>query len=300
MRGTVFDIQRFCVHDGPGIRTVVFLKGCPLRCVWCHNPEGLSGEPQVMLAPEKCIGCGECVRVCSTGAQSLKGGIRSFDPALCAHCMRCTEGICSTKAVFAAGRVMEDTEVMEKVMRDAEFYRESGGGITLSGGEPFFRADFALELLRLAKKNGITTAAETCGTVPLEVMKKAAALCDTFLFDVKLTNEEDHLRYTGASRRMMLENLRYLDSVSADIVLRCPMIPGINTNEAHYEAIGRLAESLSSVREVNIMPYHDFGVSKYRKLSETAPFVCDTMDGGTAEKIKNEIEKHTDVPVRVM
>lgn len=300
MRGIVFDIQRFCVHDGPGIRTVVFLKGCPLRCVWCHNPEGLSGEPQVMLSPEKCIGCGECVGVCPTGAQSLKDGNRAFDPALCSHCMRCTDGICPTGAVFAAGRMMEDTEVMEKVMRDAEFYRESGGGITLSGGEPFFRADFALELLRLAKESGITTAAETCGAVSAEVMRKAAALCDTFLFDVKLTNEEDHIRYTGASRRMILENLRYLDSVSADIVLRCPMIPGINTNKAHFEEIGKLASSLSSVREVNIMPYHDLGVSKYRKLSETAPFVCDTMESGTGEEIKNEIEKHTDVPVRVM
>lgn len=300
MRGTVFDIQRFCVHDGPGIRTVVFLKGCPLRCVWCHNPEGLSGEPQVMLSPEKCIGCGECVVVCSTGAQSLKDGTRSYDPSLCARCMRCTDGICPTKAVFAAGRVADASEVMEKVMRDADFYRESGGGITLSGGEPFYQPEFALELLRLAKKNGITTAAETCGAVSGEVMKKAAALCDTFLFDVKLTNEADHVKYTGASRRAILENLRYLDSVSADIVLRCPMIPGVNTNEAHYEEIGKLAESLSSVREVNIMPYHDLGISKYRKLSEKAPFVCDTMDAGTADEIKKEIEKHTDVPVRVM
>ncbi len=217
MTGTVFNIQRYCTEDGPGIRTTVFLKGCPLRCVWCHNPEAQDRAPQLL------------------------------DGELC-------------------GKNMTVGEVMSEVLRDAAFYKTSGGGMTLSGGEPLLQGGFACELLREAKNKGLHTCVETCGHVPSETIKRSAEYTDIYLYDIKETDAERHRLYTGAADSTVLENLRLLDSFGKSIILRCPVIPGFNDCEEHLVNIARLANELRNVIEIQVEPYHDLGVGKYSKL----------------------------------
>ena len=219
MTGCVFNIQKFSIHDGPGIRTTVFLKGCPLRCLWCHNPEGLEPSPEIEFEPSKCIGCGACVSACPAGCQTMDEAGRGFDRSRCDRCGKCAD-VCLTGSLKRVGRRMTVGEVMAKVLDDRLFYETSGGGMTLSGGEPFFQPDFALALLEAAKKEGLHTALETSGFCSRAVLIKAVPLTDLFLFDYKATGDELHKRLTGVLQAPILENLRALSDAGAKILYR--------------------------------------------------------------------------------
>ena len=271
MNGTVFNIQRFSLYDGFGVRTVVFLKGCPLRCLWCHNPEGLKREPQIMFNASRCIGCGDCAEVCKSSCHTLRDGVHFFDPSACGACGACAES-CYADALTLTGKEMSAEEVMEEVMRDVKIYRETGGGLTLSGGEPLLQADFALELLRMAKEAGISTSLETSGFASSEVIGKVAEYTDLFLYDYKATGEDEHKRLCGVSNKRILENLSLLDDLGATVILRCPIIPGINDNSTHFDGIAATATAHACIKEVHLEPYHRLGIDKAAQLGAAVTF----------------------------
>lgn len=275
MVGKVFQIQRFSLYDGPGVRTVVFFKGCPLRCIWCHNPEGLSIKRQILYSPSRCIGCMDCVSVCPHGCHSQMDGAHCFDAAACLGCGACAEQCC-TGALSLAGMEMTPEEVMEQVLRDQGVYLRSGGGLTLSGGEPFAQPEFALRLLQMAKEAKIHTAVETCGFCAAEIMQEAAKYTDLFLYDYKATGAELHQKLCGVSNETILSNLKLLNALDAEVVLRCPIIPGQNDDPDHIRGIGAVAAAHECVRQVHLEPYHRLGIEKAAQLGmdrvfETAP-----------------------------
>ena len=264
MTGTVFNIQRFCVNDGPGIRTTVFLKGCPLSCAWCHNPESKSPRPELFYDADKCVSCGRCVSLCPQKAHLMENGRHQLRRESCVRCMACAETHCP--ALAAAGETRRAEDVMAEVLRDRPFYQASGGGMTLSGGEPFFQEAFALKLLRLAREAQVHTCVETCGFAPLSLLEQAARWVDLFLYDIKLTDPALHRQWTGVSNDRILENLRALDKMGAKTVLRCPVIPGVNDTLAHFQGVAKIANSLTHLQEIHLEPYHPLGVSKARRL----------------------------------
>ena len=260
----MFNIQRFCVNDGPGIRTTVFLKGCPLSCAWCHNPESKSPRPELFYDADKCVSCGRCVSLCPQKAHLMENGRHQLRRESCVRCMACAETHCP--ALAAAGETRRAEDVMAEVLRDRPFYQASGGGMTLSGGEPFFQEAFALKLLRLAREAQVHTCVETCGFAPLSVLEQAARWVDLFLYDIKLTDPALHRQWTGVSNDRILENLRALDKMGAKTVLRCPVIPGVNDTPAHFQGVAKIANSLTHLQEIHLEPYHPLGVSKARRL----------------------------------
>lgn len=271
MHGIVFNIQRFSLFDGPGVRTVVFLKGCPLRCLWCHNPEGFALQPQVMFNGSKCIGCGDCAEACPAGCHVMQDGMHSYSREACTDCGRCADACCCA-ALTIAGKKMEAEEVMKTVLRDAAVYRENGGGLTVSGGEPFMQADFAIALFRLAKEAGISTCVETSGYADPAKFREAAAYVDTFLFDYKATGEDMHRMLCGVGQERILGNLAALDELGGTVVLRCPIIPGLNDIPSHFDGIARVAREHACVREVQLEPYHRLGISKAKQLGTAAAY----------------------------
>ena len=264
MTGTVFNIQRFCVNDGPGIRTTVFLKGCPLSCAWCHNPESNSARPELFYDADKYVSCGRCVSLCPQKAHLMENGRHQLRRESCVRCMSCAETHCP--ALAAAGETRRAEDVMAEVLRDRPFYQASGGGMTLSGGEPFFQEAFVLDLLRLAREAQVHTCVETCGFAPLSLLEQAARWVDLFLYDIKLTDPALHRQWTGVSNDRILENLRALDKMGAKTVLRCPVIPGVNDTPAHFQGVAKIANSLMHLQEIHLEPYHPLGVSKARRL----------------------------------
>lgn len=260
----MFNIQRFCVNDGPGIRTTVFLKGCPLSCAWCHNPESKSPRPELFYDADKCVSCGRCVSLCPQKAHLMENGRHQLRRESCVRCMACAETHCP--ALAAAGETRRAEDVMAEVLRDRPFYQASGGGMTLSGGEPFFQEAFVLDLLRLAREAQVHTCVETCGFAPLSLLEQAARWVDLFLYDIKLTDPALHRQWTGVSNDRILENLRTLDKMGAKIVLRCPVIPGVNDTPAHFQGVAKIANSLTYLQEIHLEPYHPLGVSKARRL----------------------------------
>lgn len=268
-KGTIFNIQRFCINDGPGIRTTVFLKGCMLDCKWCHNPESKQSKPQIMLHIEKCIGCGECTSACPLQLHSFAGAVHIFLRDKCITCGACAETCID--ALELCGSEKSVDEIMEEVLKDKAFYKNSGGGMTLSGGEPFMQHEFALELLKAAKEQNIHTCIETCGYVASDILEKFIPYVDIFLWDVKETDDERHKQYTGVSNERIINNLKLLNEHGASVVLRCPIIPGYNLRDGHLHAIGELAESLECVTRVDVEPYHPLGSSKSQALGIDYP-----------------------------
>lgn len=263
--GTVFHIQRFSLYDGPGVRTVVFLKGCPLRCLWCHNPEGLAPEPQILFDSTKCIGCMDCVDACGAGCHSFQNGLHVYDRANCSHCGHCAS-LCCSSALSLSGEEMTPEAVMEQVLRDRSIYAEANGGLTISGGEPFFQEEFTVRLLQLAKEEGLHTAVETSGFASSATICRAAQYTDLFLYDCKATGEVLHQKLCGVSDRSILSNLTLLDTLDAEVILRCPIIPGYNDTEEHIRAIGDIAAVHPCISQVHLEPYHRLGVEKARQL----------------------------------
>jgi pyruvate formate lyase activating enzyme len=264
-RGIIFDVKKFAVHDGPGIRSTLFLKGCPLRCAWCHNPEGISPRPQVMLTARRCIpACRDCIAACPQRALSRKKVI-AIDRRLCDGCGRCA-AVCPSEALQMAGRTLRVGEIMAELEKDAVFYRESAGGITFSGGEPMAQADFLLELLRAAKKRGWHTAVDTSGHVPYEAFEKILALVDLFLFDLKTMDPVAHGRFCGADNHLILDNLSRLSKTARSLAVRVPLVPGFNASDA---ALGQMADHVASLprrHDLHILPYHRGGGDKGKRL----------------------------------
>ncbi|MCL2285157.1 MAG: glycyl-radical enzyme activating protein [Firmicutes bacterium] len=261
--GTVLSIERCSLHDGPGIRTTVFLKGCPLSCLWCHNPESLSFKPELYYFEEKCIHCGLCGTICDN--HSVNEGSHILNREDCDVCGKCADA-CTQSAFEVKGTLMQAQDVMDIVMKDEKFYKQSGGGLTISGGEPLAQYEFTLELLRLAKENGLHTCIETCGFAPTDRLLSIVPYVDLFLYDFKESNEDRHKEFTGASNRLIIDNLFAIDKAGAKVILRCPIIPTCNDRDGHFTAIAQMANTMCNIVEVNIMPYHPMGASKAMRI----------------------------------
>lgn len=265
MKGIVTDIQRFSLHDGPGIRTTVFLKGCNMRCAWCHNPETLSTEPQLLLHAEKCIGCGACYASCKTGARSIADGLAAYDRQLCRACGACAD-VCFSGALELSGRPMTAGEVMAEVLQDADYYSHSGGGLTLSGGEAMCQADFALEVLKLGRAAGVSTAVETNLNYPWEVLAKALPYLDLVMFDIKHLDDGEHRKWTGVSNKTILENARRLLYSGIPVIVRTPVIPGATDSEAVIGAIARFIQGSPDLQSYELLNFNPLGGDKYAGL----------------------------------
>jgi pyruvate formate lyase activating enzyme len=262
--GLVLNIQRYSVHDGPGIRTTVFLKGCPASCWWCHNPEGQSSEPKIVVIEGRCIRCGECLEICPEGDHDGPGHVSSS----CTVCGNCVEA-CPTGARSVAGTTMTVEEVVDVVLKDRVFYDESGGGATFSGGEPLLQFPFLKGMLESCMDRGIHTAVDTCGYVPREDLLAIAPLTDIFLYDLKIMDEKLHFETTGISNVSIHENLRALGEVHDKIWIRVPIIPGINDSRENIEGIAAFSASIGGVQQVNILPYHRLGIQKFDRIGKT-------------------------------
>lgn len=270
--GIVFDLQRASFHDGPGLRTTVFLKGCPLRCAWCHNPESQSLRPQLGYTAEQCISCQSCVDACASGVHRFDAGGRhgvAWDT--CRATGACVR-TCPSGALQLFGSRQEVDEILAIVLRDRAYYESSGGGLTLSGGEPTVQIDFAEALLREARARGLHTCVETCGFGRREDYARLLGCTDLFLFDFKASDEARHLAYTGAPLAPVLANLRWLAAQGARILLRCPIVPGCNDDLDHFRAIARLRSELP-LEGVELLPYHDSGVAKYGRIGRAFPSI---------------------------
>jgi pyruvate formate lyase activating enzyme len=265
----VFDIRRFSVHDGPGIRTTVFLKGCPLRCSWCHNPEGLSAAPEVIWRAERCIRCGACITACPESALGWEGDTPALDAARCSRCGDCAEA-CYADAREVLGRTMTAAAVLAVAERDRVFYEESGGGVTFSGGEPLAQPEFLGELLAGCRARGLHTVLDTCGEAPWDAVDRVRRHVDLFLYDLKLVDDARHRRATGASNARILENLAALAGHGHAVVLRLPLVPGVTDDDHNVGAVGALATELG-IRRVVVLPFHRMGTAKYLRLGRAYP-----------------------------
>jgi glycyl-radical enzyme activating protein len=294
MEGRVFDIQRFSTHDGPGIRTTVFLKGCPLDCLWCHNPEGIDPRPGLAFSGEKCGGCGECVRVCPRHAHSVQtvdGTVEhAVDRELCQACGACA-AVCDSGCVELVGRSLTVGEVMREVLADAPFYGRTGGGLTLSGGEPLMQIDFVAALLQAARAEGIHCAVETCGFVKWEFLERVLPLVDLFLYDYKVSDPRAHAELTGQSNALILDNLHRLYAAGARISLQCPLIPGCNDTAGHLAGIAALAASMPLLEGVRVLPYHPLGTDKLARFGRKPRA---SLSAGNSRKTAAEWTRHLD------
>lgn len=269
--GTIFNIQKFCIHDGDGIRTNVFLKGCPLRCIWCHNPEGLDRERNVSFFAERCTGCGRCLEKCPGRTIDSEGKMH-LDRSKCTLCGSCVEA-CLNKVNEIMGYEATAEEVFADVMKDKMFYDTTGGGMTISGGEPSYQAEFAMTLLRMGKEAGIGLAIESCGIGKREFYAEAADLGTTFLFDMKCMDSYKHKALTGVSNDHIIDNLLYLFERGADVRIRMPMIPGCNDSDEDIAKLSAfLKEHEGKYKYAEIMPYHALGVGKSDHLGKDVAF----------------------------
>lgn len=272
-KAILMDIKKFAVHDGPGIRTTFFLKGCPLHCLWCHNPEGILPVPEMAYYAHKCIGCGECVKACPNGAHLIDKEGHRFLRERCTACGLC-EKACLGEAMKCFGREIEVQEAVELALRDRLFYENSGGGITVSGGEPLLHADFVCAFFTALKNEGIHTAVDTCGCIRWSEIEKTLPVTDMYLYDVKHYDPEKHRLFTGTTNELILENLDKLSETGKRIEIRMPFVPGYNADDETIEAIGCRLSGLN-VERMKLLPYHSMARSKYLALgkTDTMPYV---------------------------
>jgi pyruvate formate lyase activating enzyme len=280
--GRVFWIERFAVHDGPGIRVAVFLKGCPLRCWWCHSPESQSPNPELLIKEDRCLVCGTCLPFCSHDAIADTGDGYTTDHARCEACGECAEA-CPAGARVLAGRAITVPELMTEIEKDRVFFRESGGGVTFSGGEPLMQPVFLAEAIAACRDAGLHTAVETSGYGAREALD-ALTMADLVLFDLKIHDEADHVRFTGVSNRLILENFITLAGRHRDVRVRVPLVPGVTDDARNLAAIGALAAS-AGVTRIDLLPYHTAGLAKYDRLGrsyqlpDAKPPAPDALDG---------------------
>lgn len=262
MNANIVEIKRFAVHDGDGIRTTVFFKGCPLKCLWCHNPETLSSKRQLAFYGHKCIGCKKCAEVCD--CHTFSENMHRIDRTKCTMCGNCVS-LCPQSALEIFGAEMCTDEICKDLLKDIDFYKESGGGITLSGGECLLQSEACCEILKIMKQREINTAVDTCGFVPKSAIDQVMPYTDTFLYDIKAIDEDVHIKCTGQSNKIILDNLAYLDRCDVKSEIRIPYIPNYNDNQ-----IAKIAEFLSTLKNivrVRVLPYHNYAASKYTALN---------------------------------
>jgi len=268
LEACIFDIQRYSIHDGPGIRTTVFFKGCPLSCFWCQNPESQSNIPEIMLFKDKCTLCGLCVKACPSGASSLLAESSEIDRQKCTGCGSCSE-VCPNGARRIVGKMMSVDEVLEIVLKDIDFYRNSGGGITLSGGEPLLNTDYALYILKSCKNRGINTAVETTGCLPWSSIEKVIGETDLFLYDIKHLDSEKHKAGTGVPNELILQNAKKINALKP-MKVRVPLIPGFNDSPEVIQAIAAFVKNELHSVEIELLAYNKMGESKYSRLGRDA------------------------------
>lgn len=267
--GTIFDIKKYAINDGPGIRTVVFFQGCPLNCWWCHNPEGISPQPRLMYRLNRCTLCGTCVTVCPQNAIHMNG-MASTDRSKCDDCGICCD-ICYNNAREMTGRVMTVSQVMAEIERDVPFYDQSGGGVTFSGGEPLFQSRFLRELLLACRAHDIHTTVDTSGYASWETLESVREYVNLFLYDLKLINDDRHIHYTGVSNRLILRNLQRLSQSGHSILVRIPLIPGVNDDEDNLRQSGSFLSTLPRILGVELISYHHLATAKYEALGLSFP-----------------------------
>ncbi len=286
--GIVFDIRRYSIHDGPGIRTTVFLKGCPLACAWCHNPESQSIGPAGLYRRDRCIGCGECLAVCPE--QCLSRGEEGIvtDASRCVHCGACC-GACPAEARELVGRSMSVARVMEEIAKDETFYDESGGGVTFSGGEPLAQAEFLLALLRACGHSEIHRAVDTSGLADPELLGRVAEHTDLFLYDLKIMDGGEHRRHTGVENGLILRNLQMLSKLGARLRIRIPLIPGINMDGCNLDEVGGFIAALPSSCPVDLLPYHDWAKGKYSNFN--LPFLLETIAPPQEAEVEGAVQR---------
>nr|WP_300090948.1 trans-4-hydroxy-L-proline dehydratase activase [Sedimentibacter sp.] len=280
-KANIFNIQKFSVHDGPGIRTTVFFKGCPLKCLWCHNPESQNINTQILYDRDKCVLCGTCEKICPKGAIKIENNHLTTDES-CDCCGKCVI-YCIQGARQIAGKEYTVDDVLKEVLKDRVFYEKSSGGVTLSGGEPLIHIDFVEELLKKLKDNNIHTAVDTCGAVSFENLKRAARYTDVFLYDIKLMDDEKHTEFIGMSNKLILDNLKKLSLIHKNINIRMPIIEGVNGDEEHIIKTISFIEGLN-ISKVNLLPYHDIAKHKYKKLGKV--YEDDRMSKPSDEKMQ--------------
>ena len=271
MKGLVTQIQRFSLQDGPGIRTTVFLKGCNMRCDWCHNPETLSFERELMLYDNKCIGCGQCFQVCPTGAHKAEDGRHIIDRTLCRRCGRCAEE-CFAQAIILCGERMDTEEVMREILQDKAYYETSGGGVTISGGEVLCQKTFAGEILSACRNEGIATAVETNLSLPFDEIKDFLLQLDLVMCDLKLWEEKAHVEHTGISNRQILKNIRRLDETGMPFLVRTPLIPGVTDNPENIASIAAFLAPFSHLQYYELLNFNPLGAAKYQELHRYNPY----------------------------
>lgn len=282
LKGLVSEIQRFSVHDGPGIRTIVFLKGCPLQCPWCCNPELQDPLPEIGYLPTKCIGCNSCVSVCSKGALLFNKGVY-IDRNLCTRCGLCVEA-CPSGALRLFGRYLTVQEITEVVLRDEMFYRKSGGGVTVSGGEPLFQSEFLSSLLPFLKNKGLNIALETSGYAEWPILEEILESVDYLLYDLKIFDSQKHEKVIGVSSERIKENLLRSSEKEVLIFLRIPLIPSYTMGEDNIRAIASFVRGVSNVVAIHLLPYHRLGVSKYKQIDR--PYPLDGLELPPSEEVR--------------
>lgn len=296
--GRILNIQHFCVDDGPGIRTTVFFKGCPLRCVWCHNPESHRSESEILYRADRCRACGACVAHCPQGAHTLAQR-HQYDRERCLRCGKCAT-VCPVGALEQIGESRTVEEIMDELLSDRPFYAASHGGVTLSGGEPTAQPDFCEALLRACRREGLHTCMETCAWCSRDVLLRMIPHTDLFLVDFKLTDDRAHKTYTGVSNQQILENLALLRDRRIPVILRCPLIPDINATFSHYDFIADLANSHSNIIRIDLEPYHPLGVGKSEALGRPAAYRNpDFLDPAVAQTARDRIAARTATPVLI-
>ena len=285
----IFDIKRYSIHDGPGIRSTVFFKGCPLRCAWCHNPESQSFQPELIFRPERCLVCGDCLEACPHGAPQLVGGKIRQEWSLCQMDGACIE-VCLPGAREWVGREVQAKEVVEEILRDRVYYEESGGGVTFSGGEPLSQPDFLEACLRLSKEAGLHTALDTCGNGPWEKLKRQLPYLDLVLYDIKSIYDDLHQRVTGVSNQGILENFRNLADSGIEIQVRRPVIPGVNDTETEIDRLAAVLGKLDRKIEIALLPYHALSADKYTRLGRAGEVVnWETPSEALLERISGQL-----------
>ncbi len=263
-RGIIFNIQRYTVHDGPGIRTTVFLKGCSLRCGWCHNPESWREQPEIIFDSRKCLQCYQCISLCPHQAITIRNHYPYTEKQRCRACGSCIT-VCPGQAREFVGKAVTTHEVGQEIRKDLVFYQESGGGVTFSGGEPLMQIDFLEELLSSCQEEGIHTAVDTCGYAPWSHFERLIPLVDLWLYDLKVMDESRHLQYTGVSNQRILENLTSLTRKTDQITMRIPVIPGVTDSSDEAQQMATLAHTLG-IKKVSLLPFHRMGSEKYERL----------------------------------